>query len=154
MYVLYFPAASPIYLKLTSVATNYSDLSEAAFTCTGNIGRPLGTLRLLRSTKTSNFSDSNHFFAEQIVSGSELEGLLTSADRLANGTYYLSYVFYKNMTRLENGIDFMCEIVHEIPTVSLTASNKLTVYVNCKYKDAEQICPYLVNFSCYSLSVV
>ena len=112
---------------MTSDATNYTELTNAAFTCTGNIGRPLGNLRLLR---TKNESNSDYFLVEEYVSYSDLEEMFES---LANGTYHVTYTFYRNMIRQDNGTFFLCDIVHTIPSKSSTKSNQVAVFVECKY---------------------
>ena len=72
-------------------------------------------------------------------------------DRLANGTYYLRYTFYHTMTRQENGVDFACHLVHEMPTMSVTASNSLPLIVNCKFVCLTQLSrmefPTLINWT-------
>ena len=129
IYLLLFSAA-PIYLHITSDATSYTELTNAVFTCSGNVGRPLGSLRLLRANDPSH---SDYFLVEEFVSSTDLDELLGPSALLPNGTYYVSYTFYRNMTRHDNGTFFICDIVHEVPSVSTTKSNQVAVSVDCKY---------------------
>ena len=115
---------------MTSDATNYTELTNAVFTCSGNVGRPLGNLRLLRS---SNHSNSEYVSVEKFISSSELEKALPPESFLANGTHQVTYTFYRNVTRQDNGMFFMCDVEQNIPTKSSTRSNQVAVFVECKY---------------------
>ncbi|XP_060552615.1 uncharacterized protein LOC132713928 [Ruditapes philippinarum] len=118
--------ALPIYINIaTSNNLQVNEGAEVKFTCTGNVGRPPGTLELVQ------FFSAEYSPTVAMMSVPELPEI--SREMLPNGTFRIQHEFRVNLSRTDNGTTFRCRNVHYTPVFNVIESQTSPMtYVNCK----------------------